>query len=173
MDSVFPLRYTVYGEIENIANRSTASAMGGNFWSLWRPYLSSAYFYTVPPAEWIRCRVFAPPGGFLLPTVRALRQGIFWAIRHKQGTFWWVCNAYKSKNPTIHAVALTVYRRIFLGASDRSWTCNPLITNQLRCHCATLARSITLTRYFHCLVRVVIQHFLKTIVVQFVFEVIG
>ena len=26
---------------------------------------------------------------------------------------------------------------------------------------------------FHCLVRVVIQHFLKTIVVQFVFEVIG
>ena len=26
---------------------------------------------------------------------------------------------------------------------------------------------------FHCLVRVVIQHFLKTIVVQFVFEVVG
>ena len=22
------------------------------------------------------------------------------------------------------------------GAGDRSWTCNPLITNQLRCHCA-------------------------------------
>ena len=29
-------------------------------------------------------------------------------------------NAYKSKNPTIHAVTLTVYRRIFLGAGDRS-----------------------------------------------------
>ena len=49
-------------------------------------------------------------------------------------------NAYKSKNPTIHAVILTVYRRIFLGAGDRSWTCNPLITNQLRCHCATPAK---------------------------------
>ena len=31
-----------------------------------------------------------------------------------------VCNAYKSKNPTIHAAILAVYRRIFLGASDRS-----------------------------------------------------
>ena len=50
-------------------------------------------------------------------------------------------NAYKSKNPTIHAAILAVYRRIFLGASDRSWTCNPLITNQLRCHCATLAKT--------------------------------
>ena len=33
------------------------------------------------------------------------------------------------------------------GASDRNRTCNPLITNQLRCHCATPA-SIVCTGYF-------------------------
>ena len=37
-------------------------------------------------------------------------------------------------------------RAVFLGAGDRSRTCNPLITNQLRCHCATPAYFIVFRR---------------------------
>ena len=71
-----------------------------------------------------------PPGIQHKALCKALRQGIFCAIRHKQGTFQPFRGRCKTRNPTIYTAFSTVNRGILLGAMEGTRTPGLLIRSQ-------------------------------------------